>query len=187
MLHKMKKSLTDLLILAKEGDEIAYREFLIEASVFVRRILSKWLKNSEIREEIVQESLISIHQNLHTFQLNLKAEPWISTISRYKVIDFFRKNKHFSSHISFEVTNLNPDSYFVLNEVSEEDYWNDWRDLFYLELSKLDNIAKDAIIKTKIEEKSTKAAASELGINENALRTRVSRGLQKLKKSLEGN
>lgn len=180
----MKKNLTELLILAQNGDNHAYSLFLNQAADFLRKIMSKWIKNSEIKEELVQETLLSIHQNVHTFQSNLKAEPWISTIARYKVIDHLRRNRHQYQELTEDVTNSLQDTNSSLE--NHDDSWKYFHELVKTELEKLDELSKMAIIKTKFEDKSTREAAIELGLKENALRTRISRGMQKLRKNLLG-
>lgn len=180
----MKKNLTELLILTQNGDNHAYSLFLSQTADFLRKIMSKWIKNSEIKEELVQETLLSIHQNVHTFQPDLKAEPWISTIARYKVIDYLRKNRHQYQELTVDVTNSLQDTNSLLE--SHDDSWRYFHELIKNELDKLDDLSKMAIIKTKFEDKSTKEAAVELGLKENALRTRISRGIQTLRKNLLG-
>ncbi len=184
MLHVMEKNLTTLLIMAQNGDNSAYAEFLTVSANLLKRVLSKWIKNSEIREELIQETLISIHQNMHTFKSGLKAEPWVSTIAKYKTIDYLRKNKHQFQELTEAVTNEHSFSNTTLN--SEEGHWEELREVFMIELEKLDNTSREAIIKTKIEGKTTKIAAVELGIKENAMRTRISRGVLRLKNSILG-
>lgn len=183
MLQIMKKNLTELLILAQNGDNIAYSQFLTDSSILLRRVTSKWIKNAEIREEIIQETLLGVHQNIHTFQNNLKAEPWLSTIARYKTIDYLRKNRHQFQELTEAVTN----SLINTNSSSKEDnVLNDYQDLLRVELKKLDPLSQLIIEKTKIEQKSTRQTAIELGIKENAVRTRISRGIQKLKDNILG-
>lgn len=158
----------ELLILAQNGDKSAYCEFLTLCSSFLRNKLSRSIRRIEIREEIVQETLIGIHKNLHTFQIDRDAHAWVYGIARFKVADYFRKNPHQFSELKFDVT-------------FEENQTNDVEE----SLLGLPELVREALVMTKIDGLSTKEAAVKLGIKENALRTRISRALSKLKAELE--
>jgi len=181
MLHMPKNKLTELLILAQDGDRIAYEHFLLECSKYLHLRLTKWTKRPEIIEEISQEILIGIHRNLHTFLPNRDAAAWVMGIARYKVIDFLRKNPHRFQELTFDVTKetefSNNDVESSMEFFSDESFKEAWEDL--------PNLMRDALILTKVQGYSTKEAAQNLGIKENALRTRISRAISKLKKDLK--
>ena len=169
MLHVTKINLTELLINAQDGDNTSYDLFLRECSVYLRCKLKRWNKRPEIIEEIVQEVLIGIHRNLHTFLPGKNAYSWVAGIAKYKAIDYLRRNPHKFEELSFDVTN------------DENDTNQDLEEAF----SDLPSLIKEALVMTKIQGLSTKEAALSLGIKENALRTRISRALSKLRKDLK--
>ncbi len=173
----MKKNLNELISKSQNGDQVAYQEFLIESDQFIKSRIKKWIKRTEIQEEISQEVLFGIHKNLHTFRAELSAYSWIASIAHYKVIDYFRKNKHLMNEIEWDVTIEDQKS----NIYSKEEEAERIDELFL----KLNPLSRQAILKTKIEGLSTKEAAKELGIKENALRTKISRGMSFLKNSLK--
>jgi|GEM_PF-886812 len=177
----MKKNLNFLLIRAQNGDSIAYKEFLILSQDFLRLRIRKWISRQEIQDEIIQEALIGIDRNLHTFQPNLDAHAWIASIAHYKVIDFLRKNKNIHKEFSFDVT-IEPVN--TNNHLEMEEFYSDQLEELFVKLKKEQ---RDAIVKTKIEGLSTKEAASLLGIKENALRTQVSRGMRVLNEAMKMN
>ena len=41
-------------------------------------------------EDIVQETLLAIHQKRHTWREDMAVRPWLYAIVRYKVVDAFR-------------------------------------------------------------------------------------------------
>lgn len=168
MLHVTKINLTELLIKAQDGDNTSYDLFLRECSVYLRYRLRQCNKRPEIVEEIVQEVLIGIHRNLHTFLPGRNAHAWIAGIAKYKTIDYLRRNPHKFEELSFDVTNDQSDANYELEVLLQD----------------LPDLIKEALILTKIQGLSTKEAASSLGIKENALRTRISRALSKIKKDL---
>ena len=168
MLHMSKNNLTELLIKAQDGDRIAYASFLTECSSLLHVRLRKWNNRREIIEEITQEVLIGIHRNLHTFLPNRDAAAWVMGIARYKLIDYFRKNPHKYQELTVDVTIESSEPNNALEDI----------------LKDLPILVKEALLLTKINGLSTKEAAAQLGIKENALRTRISRALSQLRKDL---
>jgi RNA polymerase sigma factor (sigma-70 family) len=84
--------LDDLLRAANRGDERAYAAFLRQVAPIVRgiaRARGAGLGNDAV-EDIVQETLLAIHQKRHTWREDLPVRPWLYAIVRYKVVDAFR-------------------------------------------------------------------------------------------------
>lgn len=167
MLHMSQNKLSELLLAAQNGDQQAYEQFLNECTTLLRGRLSRWIKQFELREEIAQEVLIGIHRNLHTFQPERSAEAWVIGIAKYKIADYFRKTPHKFQELTRDVTILDETTNDLLETIDE-----------------LPSNLKEALYLTKVEGLSTKEAAQKLGIKENALRTRISRALTKLKEEI---
>lgn len=167
MLHMSQNIFSELLNAAQSGNEAAYNEFLRQCTNFLRGRLCNWVKRNEIQEEIIQEVMIGVHRNLHTYLPGRSAEAWIIGISKYKISDYFRNNPHKFEELSSDVT-FHDDSTNDLLETLEE----------------LPASLREALYMTKVEGLTTKAAAEKLGIKENALRTRISRALAKLKEEI---
>lgn len=164
MLQMEKINFSSLLKAAQEGDQTSYEKFLNSCEKLLKMRLSKWLNRPELKEEIIQEILLGIHRNLHTYQPDRSAEAWIMGIAKFKIADYYRKNPHKFEELNFDVT-------------FEEDSSNEVLSSFDLLPSNL----RQAIYLTKVEGLTTKEAAHRLGLKENALRTRISRALVKLK------
>ncbi len=171
MLHMTKNNFSHLLTKAQDGDHASYALFLKECHIHLDRRLTKWIRRPEVREEIIQEILLGIHRNLASFHPDRNAEAWIAGITRYKLIDYFRKNPHKFQILDFDVTNLDDSSneHIMIDDV----------------FSSLPDLLKEAILMTKVQGLSTKEAALKLGVKENAIRTRISRALTKLREELK--
>ena len=85
-------SLDDLLRAAIRGDAQAYASFLRQITPLVRGIARSrgGGLGPDICEDIVQETLLAIHQKRHTWREDLPVRPWLYAIVRYKVVDAFR-------------------------------------------------------------------------------------------------
>lgn len=90
------EDLDDLLRAANRGDAAAYAAFLRAVVPIVRGIARTrgGRLGSEAVEDVVQETLLAIHQKRHTWRADLPVRPWLYAIVRYKVIDAFRTRGH---------------------------------------------------------------------------------------------
>jgi len=86
--------LARLMTAAVDGDETAYAEFLRCAGAIIRGFARRKLAEGAVvgPEDIVQETLLAIHAKRHTWRRSEPILPWIFTITRYKVVDVFRRN-----------------------------------------------------------------------------------------------
>ena len=82
-----------LMSAAIGGDAASYAEFLRMAAVLVRRLARRKLAETGVvsPEDIVQETLLAIHEKRHTWRQVEPILPWLLTIARYKVVDVYRR------------------------------------------------------------------------------------------------
>jgi RNA polymerase sigma factor (sigma-70 family) len=85
-------TLEDLLRAANRGDQRAYAAFLTSITPLMRGIARSRGTGlgPEACEDIVQETLLAIHQKRHTWREDMPVRPWLYAIVRYKVVDAFR-------------------------------------------------------------------------------------------------
>jgi RNA polymerase sigma-70 factor (ECF subfamily) len=87
-----EEQLKALLVRGLAGDVTAYHAFLQDMSAhvraFLRRRLAQW--PDEV-EDLVQETLLAIHNQRHTFDLAQPLSAWVYAIARYKCIDALRR------------------------------------------------------------------------------------------------
>jgi RNA polymerase sigma-70 factor, ECF subfamily len=83
--------LRGLLLGGLAGDSSAYHTFLKELSGHLRAFLRKRLVNlPEEVEDLVQELLLAVHNQRHTYDPGQPITAWIYTIACYKLIDLLR-------------------------------------------------------------------------------------------------
>jgi RNA polymerase sigma factor (sigma-70 family) len=92
MLPDGPASLEDLLRAANRGDQRAYTRFLREITPVIRGVARSrgGGLGLDVCEDIVQETLLAIHQKRHTWRQDRPVRPWLYAIVRYKVVDAFR-------------------------------------------------------------------------------------------------
>ena len=100
-LYAREKRLRDLLVTGLAGDESAYRLFLGELAAHLRRFLRKHLFGwPDDVEDVVQECLLAVHNQRHTYDAGQPLTAWVHAIARYKLVDQDRKSTRLnSSHL----------------------------------------------------------------------------------------
>jgi RNA polymerase sigma-70 factor (ECF subfamily) len=86
------KRLAGLIAKAQQGDQIAYEEFLTETAITLRRFLIKRVDRGVV-EDILQDTLLSIHKFLHTYLPHRPVGPWIYAICSNRIADFYRRQR----------------------------------------------------------------------------------------------
>ncbi len=86
-----EEHLRGLLIRGLAGDASAYHLFLSDLSSHLRSYLRSRLQRPDEAEDLVQELLLAIHNQRHTYDRNHPLTAWIHAIARYKFIDFLRR------------------------------------------------------------------------------------------------
>jgi len=123
-------------------------------------------------EDLVQEALIAIHTNRHTYDRSQLFTPWVYAIARYKFLDYLRRTRTSASDVP-------------IDDASEMQAHNDnSRVESSLDLNKLlaeiPPKARQAIQYVKLAGLSVSEAAARSGMSESAVKVSVHRGLKAL-------
>jgi RNA polymerase sigma factor (sigma-70 family) len=85
--------LSELMRAAQDGDRLAYETLLIEVATTVRAYVRKWLHDVESQDEVVQETLLCIHRDRHTYDPERPFRPWMYAITRHRLSDHLEKQR----------------------------------------------------------------------------------------------
>lgn len=90
-LHTIEAQLHSLWMRSLNGDSTSYERALTLLSGYLRSFLNKRLQSqaSDV-EDLVQETLMAIHQKRHTYQSDQPLTAWVYAIARYKWVDHLR-------------------------------------------------------------------------------------------------
>jgi len=77
------------MVAAQSGDRAAYRLLLGEVSLWLRRYYLRRLPPSMV-DDVVQDTLLALHEKRHTYDPTRPFAPWLAAIARYKWIDRLR-------------------------------------------------------------------------------------------------
>lgn len=169
-----------LLVRGLAGDNAAYQVFLTELSAHLRAFLRKRLvRLPDEVEDLVQESLLAIHNQRHTYDPGQPLSAWVQAIARYKLVDMLRRR---AGH---EMWNEPLDEETALFSTADSDAAEARRDVNKL-IAKLPDNLRLPIVHTKLEGLSVKEAADLSGMSESAVKIGVHRGLKALAALIRG-
>ena len=77
---------------SQNGDKQAYAELLRETARLLRPYLAHRLSFDSEVEDVLQETLISIHKARHTYDGQRPYKPWVYAIAKFRLQDYLRKH-----------------------------------------------------------------------------------------------
>ncbi|HEY0878590.1 MAG TPA: sigma-70 family RNA polymerase sigma factor [Zeimonas sp.] len=169
-----EERLREWLVRGLSGDEIAYRRFLEELGAHLRAFLRRRMSRMpDDVEDLVQETLLAIHNQRHTYDADQPLTPWAHAIAKYKLVDLFRRRAHRGA------VTVALDHADELLAGSDHEAHEARRDLGRL-LALLPERQRLPIVHVKIEGLSVVEAAQRTGMSVSAVKVGVHRGLKAL-------
>jgi RNA polymerase sigma-70 factor (ECF subfamily) len=175
-----EQDLRGLLIRGLAGDAQAYHAFLRALSGHLRAFLRKRLMwSSEDVEDLVQESLLAVHIQRHTYDPAQPLTAWVHAIAKYKLVDLLRRR-----NIRERLNDPLDDAMgvFAASDFDAADARQDLRSL----LDQLPERQRLPIIHMKLGGLSASEAARATGMSAAAVKVAVHRGLKALAAMTKG-
>ena len=175
-----ENQLRELLVQGLGGDAAAYHRFLKVLSAHLRAYFRKRLfQRPDEVEDLVQETLLALHNQRHTYRLDQPLTAWVHAIARYKLVDLLR------AHASREaLTDPLDDAQelFAVSDTEADEARNDLNKL----LAGLPERQRLPIVHVKLQGLSVVEAAQRTGMSESAIKIGVHRGLKALAAKIRG-
>lgn len=170
----MEQELRGLLLAGLDGDASAYQDFLRRLSALLRGYFRRRLLSlpDEV-EDLVQETLMAVHAQRHTYRAGEPLTAWVHAMARYKLVDLWRRR---SRH---ESLNDPLDDVADWLEAPAEPDRESRRDLGRL-LETLPAHQRLPIQHTRLEGLSVAETARLTGMSESAVKVGVHRGIKAL-------
>ena len=178
MAEEVEIRLRMLMIAALAGDATAYRQLLSSASERLRRYFGRRLGPASADvEDLVQETLMAIHQRRNSYDRSLPFTSWLHGIARYKLVDLYRRRG------SSRVVPVEDFDAFVAEDSIEPALA-----AFDVEalLASLPEKQRAAIRLTRVEGYSISEASRMTGQSESAVKVGVHRGVKRLSARVRG-
>jgi len=175
-------TLRDCFLAGLAGDAAQYRAFLEGLTGHMRAYLRRRLpKAQDDVEDILQETLLAVHNARHTYREGQPLTAWLHAIARYKLMDFFRAHaRREALHDPFD------DEHEWIFAASDDEPANARRDIGVL-LETLPDRHRLPIVFVKLQGLSVAEASLASGMSESAIKVGVHRGLKALAARLRGD
>ena len=172
--------LRNLLLQSLKGDSCAYQQFLKELARLLRGYFRRRMTAipDEV-EDLVQETLLAIHNKRHTYVASQPVTVWVYAIAKYKLVDLMRQRER------RDQWNEPFDDAGEFATESDDEATDARRDVHML-LNRLPDRMRLPIIHTKLDGLSIAEAAERSGMSESAVKVGVHRGLKALQGLLRG-
>lgn len=172
-----------LMAASQDGDKVAYRQLLTEMLPYLRRIAHRRLPTHEDAEDVVQETLVTIHAIRHTYDPSRPFRPWLVTIARRRIAD---RLHHLGRRNNVEAP---PDRE---SETFFTDDWNLAEDRIRAgelraAIAALSPGQRRAVELTKLRELSLAEASAISGVSVTALKVGVHRAVATLRRRFVGS
>ena len=169
-----EERLRERLLRGLAGEAVAYHEFLRELSAYLRGFVRRRLaRMPDEVEDIVQESLLAVHNQRHTYDPAQPLTPWLHAIARYKLVDHLRRCA--DAPLGGEVFEDAAEVLQAFDDRAAEAR----RDVAKL-LESLPERHRLPIVHVKLEGRSVAETARLTGMSESAVKIGVHRGLKAL-------
>jgi RNA polymerase sigma-70 factor (ECF subfamily) len=162
---------------AQDGDRQAYRALLDDIERLIREFARRRVPDAF--DDVVQETLLAVHQARHTYDPKRPFGPWLYAIARHRVADVLRREQRRRRLV---------DGVRDVASVDEEprDRRDDAR-VLQRALSYLSAQQRSIIEKLKLAEYSVAEVSQQTGLSASAVKVSAHRGVRKLRVLLGGN
>jgi RNA polymerase sigma-70 factor, ECF subfamily len=170
----MEDELRALWLAGLDGDAGAYRRFLVALTPRLRRYFRRRLQAMpDDVEDLLQETLLAIHQQRHTYRRQELLTPWVHAVARYKLVDWWRARGR-----RVQATESMDELADVLSdpEVAVQDTRRDLHQL----VAQLPANQRLPIEHTKLQGLTVAESAALTGLSESAIKVGVHRGIKAL-------
>ena len=173
------QQLAEFLLRAQEGDQAAYELFLREASTVLRAFLAKRMTSASDRvEDVLQETLLSLHRARRSFLPGRPIGPWIYAICEHRMAEFYRR------HRRIEAAETLADLQDIAATERLEPESDGLGTLVWEALMKLPRKQRIIIECLKLQDLSVKEVAVQTGMSESAVKITAFRGYEGIRRLL---
>lgn len=177
---ELEGRLSEWMRAAQSGDAAAYRNLLTTIQPKIRAIVRGKIREEAAAEDVVQNSLLSIHRGRSTYRAERPFGPWMRAIVRNSIIDHFRERKRRGDREVELVVEEWPDE----SDVAEVD-GDALAPELAAALAALPDAQREAVTLVQVNGLSVAEAALRVGVSPGALKVRAHRGYRAMRKALE--
>lgn len=185
-MHQDDSKWASLMTAAQNGDQNSYARLLRDLTPLLRRLARQgWRQGSDADiEDVVQETLLTIHLARHTYDPNRPFFPWLLTLLRRRIADGVRRRSRTNRR---EMVNNALDVTFIDSPANIECEPSVDSEVLRAAINRLPPGQRQAIELLKQKEIPLKEASAMTGVSVAALKVATHRALQRLRTLLTVN
>src|SRR6266480_4410600 len=172
----IEAELKNLMVAGLDGDAAAHRTLLDRLSwrlrAYYKSRLARIGRSATEAEDLVQEALLAIHIQRHTYDPAEPLTPWVHAIARYKLIDHLRRTRASLADVPIEEA----DTIMAHDDNVDAESTYDLKRL----IKRLPEKMRCSIEAVKLDGQSIAEAADQCGISESGVKVNIHRGLKTL-------
>ncbi|MBU6266849.1 MAG: sigma-70 family RNA polymerase sigma factor [Sphingomonadales bacterium] len=168
-------SLSRLAGLAQRGDRQAYATLLAACRTWLLRYFRRKVQPEGI-DDLVQETLLSVHRKLATYDPARPVIPWLAAIARYRFVDHLRAAYRNAGEVELadDVASVDDEEEAVMARLSLDRLF-----------AALPDAQRRAIALVRIDGLSITEASASTGQSESLVKVNIHRGLKRLAALIE--
>jgi RNA polymerase sigma-70 factor, ECF subfamily len=167
-----------LLALAQDGDRQAYEKFLLGACQVLRAFLARRMREAELAEDVLQDTLLAIHRARHTHIPGRAVGPWLYSICEHRMVDFYRSRRR--------IARVEAPGADTPRSAGDEPPTLP-RTVVFEVLERLPGRQRRVIELLKLHDLSVREVADEIGMSESAVKVTAFRGYEAMRKMMGVN
>lgn len=159
--------------LAQQGDAKAYESVIRDIAPIIESAIRPKINRQEDADDIIQETLVSVHRASHTWQPGRPLKPWIYAIADRRLKDYLRKRYRRGAEVSHEHEDI--DRMAAHSGAQDVTPDHELGEYVHEALEELPEKQRIAVTMMKLEGYSAKDVASKLDMSESAVKVMVHR------------
>jgi RNA polymerase sigma-70 factor (ECF subfamily) len=183
MAEEAEARLSEWMRASQAGDANAYRELLNAVEPQIRSIVRSKIRDEAAAQDVVQNTLLSIHRGRATYRAERPFGPWMRAIVRNAIVDHFRESKRRNDRETPLVHEEWPDLRADTSDAFEAGVGSLPPELAEA-LAALPEAQRVAVSLIQVSGLSVAEAALQVGVSPGALKVRAHRGYQALRSTL---
>jgi RNA polymerase sigma-70 factor (ECF subfamily) len=174
----------DWMAAAQTGNRQAYERVLADSVALIRGVARRRGVPVDALDDVVQETLLSVHRVRHTYDPTRSYDAWLAAIADRRAIDLLRS---FGRRNSREIHDeLASEQYADRDDASAEGERTQRAQHLQAAIAELPPRQREAVQQLGIAEQSLAEAAARTGRNAGALKVNLHRALKTLRERLQG-
>lgn len=181
MEENREQKLEELIKKARDGDRKVFTEIFILIRNDLYKLAKAKVKKEEDIEDIVQETMIQAYISIRRLKSPQAFKKWITKIIMNKCKQYFKRKEKRELNVDTEIFD------YIEKEKKERNPLESTENAidFHLLLQNLEEKEKIIILLFYNQKYTTKEISDVLGINENTVKTKLTRAKRKIKKEKE--